>query len=214
MPARVICISRALHSGAEETAAQVAQQLGFRCVDEEIVARAAERQNLDPEQVADEERRKSFFAQLFEYIGRAGSLGGVEMVASPHPGGALPHSEDLRRYIREAIVETAEQGNVVIVAHAASHALGARGDVLRVLVSGSSHARARRLAAAEGKSLPAALQSIEDSDAARADYLQRFYEVKGESPEHYDLIVSTDVLTPTQVAEVILAAARQVNDTA
>ncbi|HVZ42606.1 MAG TPA: cytidylate kinase family protein [Ramlibacter sp.] len=214
MSARVICISRALGAGAEEAAAEVARELGFRCVDEEIVARAAERQNVDPELVASEEQRKSFFAQLFDYIGRAGNLGGVEMVASPHPGGMLPHSEDLRRYIRDAIAETAAQGNVVIVAHAASHALGARTDVLRVLVSGSRHARAGRIAASEGKPLAAAMAFVNDSDEARADYLERFYGVRGESPEHYDLIVSTDTLSPAQVAEVILAAARRVGPAA
>ena len=47
-------------------------------------------------------------------------------------------SDELRNLIRMAIEETAERGNVVIVAHAASHALAGRYDVLRVLVTASA----------------------------------------------------------------------------
>lgn len=46
MSAKVICISRATFTQAEDIAAEVAGELGFRYVDEEIVERAAQRQNL------------------------------------------------------------------------------------------------------------------------------------------------------------------------
>ena len=210
MTARVICLSRAICAGAEDAAAEIAKELGYRCVDEEIIARAAERQNLDPEEVADVERRKSFFAQLFEDIGRGG---GVDMVAYvPHAGVMPLPSEDLRALIRDAITETAAQGGVVIIAHAASYALGKRDDVLRVLITGSLPVRAGRLATAEGKSLDEAEEAVRESDAARADYLERFYEVDRELAEHYDVTVSTDLLTPSQAAKVILSAARAVRD--
>ena len=63
MSARVICISRTMSAGAEDVAAEIAKQLQFRCVDEEIIAHAAERHKLDPADVADVEKRKSFFAR-------------------------------------------------------------------------------------------------------------------------------------------------------
>jgi len=46
MPAHAICISRAIWTGAEAIASDVAKELGFRCVDEEILQMAAERRNL------------------------------------------------------------------------------------------------------------------------------------------------------------------------
>ena len=208
MSARVICISRAIGANADEVAAEVAKELGFRIVDEEIVGRAAERQNLDPAEVADVERRKSFFARLFEEIGRGG---GGEMAAYVPDIGVMPlRSEDLRALIQEAILETAAQGNVVIVAHAASYALGKRDDVLRVLVTGTSFVRAGRLASGDWKNPDEAAKAIRDSDASRADYLKRFYEVDHELPEHYDIVVSTDVLTAAQAATVVVTAARAI----
>ncbi|MRD48645.1 AAA family ATPase [Caenimonas koreensis] len=208
MAARVICLSRALSAGADEVAALVGQELGFRCVDEEIIARAAERQNLDPEEVANAERRKSFLARLFEDVALGAGMAGYGSGYVTDPGVMPPRSERLRSLIREAIVETAEQGNVVIVAHAASYALGGRDDVLRVLVTGSPHIRAKRLADAGTHTHDAAAEEIRQSDAARADYLKRFYEVDRESPEHYDISISTDALTPAQAAAAIVSFAR------
>jgi hypothetical protein len=210
MSARVICLSRAIWASADEVADLVAKELGFQCVDEEIISRAAERQKLEPAAVADAEMRKSFFARMIEEIGRSGGLVGYGVAYMPDPDILPPRDERLRALIREAIVETADQGDVVIVAHAASYALGERDDVLRVLVTGSLAVRAERLALAEGMSLEDAEEAIEQSDEDRADYLERFYEVDQEVPEHYDICVSTDVLAPAQAAELIVSAARAI----
>ena len=57
----------------------------------------------------------------------------------------VPMTEDLRGLIRAAIEETSARGDVVIVSHAASHALAANTDVLRVLVTASRETRTARL---------------------------------------------------------------------
>jgi cytidylate kinase len=206
MSARVVCISRAICGGAEEVAAGIAKELGFRCIDEEIVVRAAELQGLDPAEVADVERRKSFLGRLLEDI----AVGSAYRMAAYVPdGGAVPMSMlDLRSLIRKAIAEAASEGSVVIVAHGASYALRERDDVLRVLVTGSPAVRAGRLAVLERRDSASAQDAIAESDSARADYLERFYEVEQELAEHYDITVSTDVLTPAQAAELITRAAR------
>jgi cytidylate kinase len=209
MAARVICISRAMFAGADEVAAQVGEALGFRCVDEEIIARAAERHGVDRQELANVEVRKSFLSNLFEELALgAGMAGYGHGGAIPDPGVIPVRSDSLRGLIRDSIAETAKQGDLVIVAHAASYALGPRADVLRVLVTGSAGARAARLAAREGSAHDAASARIQQSDLARADYLKRFYGVARELPEHYDLVLSTDTLAPAQAAAVIVATAR------
>ena len=55
----------------------VAERLGFLYVDDEIVARAAAKGAIGPDEVADEERRKSLVARVLEAIAQGGSeLGG------------------------------------------------------------------------------------------------------------------------------------------
>jgi cytidylate kinase len=193
MRCRVVCISRTAGAGGENVGRRVAEGLGFTYVDEDIVRLAAERGHISPEDVADAERRKSTIRRLLEGMGK-GEATETYGLAPPVAGGAI--SDDVSALIREAIEETAGQGEVVIVAHAASFALADRDDVLRVLVTASPETRAERY---QG--------SIRDSDAARADYLRRFHGVKAELPTHYDLVVNTDALSEERAADLVVRAA-------
>jgi cytidylate kinase len=206
---RVVCISTTDGAGGEEVAALVGERLGFRVVDEAIVAHAAQEAGVEPEVVADVEQRKSLLHRLLEDLG---SSSGVSTIAV---GGGFvpplddrPTSNELRLLIRTAIEETAAGGNAVIVAHAASFALADRDDVLRVLVTASPGWRTRRVAAARSCSDDDAARAVKDADAARASYLQRFYGVSAEQPSDYDLVVCTDRLTAEQAAALVVDLAR------
>ncbi len=105
------------------------------------------------------------------------------------------------------IEEFADAGNAVIVSHAASMALGQREDVLRVLVTASPEVREQRLAASLGIDEKEAARTVKRSDAARADYIKRFYGISAELPTHYDLVINTDQLSPEHAAQLIVQAA-------
>ena len=208
MKRSVVCISHATGSGGNEVGRLVAERLGLSYVDEELVARAAAKGGVESGEIADEERRKSRLARVLDEM----SLGtGAEAWAMggfiPPVAGAVPTSEDLRAFIREAIEETAARGDVVIVAHAASHAIGPREDALRVLVTASPETRASRITEGEGVDEAAAARAVKEADAARADYLRRFHDVREELPTQYDLVLNTDLLSPEQAAALISAAA-------
>ena len=208
MPANAICISRAIWTGAEAIAADVATQLGYRCMDEEILTIAAERRKLSPGDLADAEKRKGVLEQFLQDLKR----GGIGEMINYIPGQrALPTaSDDVRLAIRDAILETVDQGNVVIVAHAASYAVGPRPEVLRVLITGSAFIRAKRwVANSAGKGGPREAQEvIADSDAARANYIKRFYDVDREEADDYDLTFSTDKMSPALITQLIVQAAK------
>jgi cytidylate kinase len=86
-------------------------------------------------------------------------------------------------------------------------ALAGREDVLRVLVTASPDTRARRVAEAGKVDARQAAKLMRDEDAARDDYLARFYGVDRELPTHYDLVVNTDVISPDRAADLLLLAA-------
>ena len=199
----VICISHADGAGGRDVGRLVAERLGFRYVDEELVSQAAVRAGVDAADIADEERRKSWLRRLLDELAAGG---GEAWTMGLGPYGALEDmvtSDDLRRHIREAIEETAGEGKAVIVAHAASHALAGRDDVLRVLVTASPETRTQRLAQAEGMDESGAARAIKDADAGRADYLRRFHEVGEELPTHYDLVLNTDRLATDRAATLV-----------
>jgi cytidylate kinase len=207
VPCSVICISHATGSGGDEVGRLVAERLSFLHVDEQIVASAAARGGISPADVADEERRKSLAARILASI----SEGGAGTIAL---GGAIPYplederpSSDIRALIREAIEQTAARGDVVITAHAASQALHAGPRVLRVLVTASPETRARRVSEGAGIDARKAKRVVGDADAARREYLKRFYDVDDEQPTHYDLVVNTDALSVEEAAELIVHGA-------
>jgi cytidylate kinase len=205
----VICISRADGAGGEDVGREVASRLGFRYIDEEVVDRAAERGGVDASSVSDAEKRRSTLRRLLDATGPVSEVRQVTPVDDPEWKyiQTESRSEALRGLIREAIKESADEGQVVIVAHAASYALAGRPDSLRVLVTGSPDERGRRLAGSELGADDSA-SAVRSSDKARASYLREFYGVENELPIHYDLVINSDRLTTSQAAEVVAAASQ------
>ena len=122
----VVCLAHCEGACGEEIGQQLADRLGFRYADEAIVVAAAETEQVFPE--------------------------AVSLAESRSPGRWLEvdfnrfeKTEHVRELIRNAVHETAAEGDVVIVSHAASFALEGRDDVLRVRITASSETRQRRL---------------------------------------------------------------------
>ncbi|HEX3826998.1 MAG TPA: cytidylate kinase-like family protein [Sporichthyaceae bacterium] len=195
MAFRVVCISAVDGSGGEQVGPLVAEQLGYRLVNEEIVALAARQAELAPAQIADVERRKSLINRVLDRLGpTAVATSTMGAYVSPMVDDT-PDEAALRDLIRAAIGQVAELGGVVIMAHAGSYALRARRDTLRVFLTASPEARADRLSQ-DAKQLA-------KLDANRADYLKRFYDIGAEQPHHYDVVLNTDHLEPSAAAGII-----------
>jgi hypothetical protein len=167
------------------------------------VARAASRGGVDVERVADAEQRRSLLRRVLEELAHVGAPDAL-VVADPGPE-RLIGRDAYQALIRDAIEEVGGEGDAVIVAHAASYCLAGRPALLRVLVTGSRDARARRLGEAGVKEPE---KAVREGDDARASYLRQFYEVDRELPTHYDLVINTDQLTPEQAAGLIVHAAK------
>ena len=207
MAFRTVCISALDGARGEEVAPAVAQALGFRLVDEEIVHKAAKDADLDPSAVAEIEKRRSMAIRILDSLGSSTSLSTFAM-AGYVPGHEAPVESDLRGLIRATIEEVAQRGDAVIVAHAASMALGDRSDVLKVMVTASPQSRRDTIAQQRDLDDKAAGKEVERGDANRADYLKRFYGLSEESPAAYDLVVNTDRLGPEGAVELVVAAAQ------
>jgi cytidylate kinase len=203
---RVVCISREVGAEGETVGRLVAERLGLQYVDEAVITRAAERGGVEEDQLADTEQRRSRIRRVIELLTDAGTATGVPGVEPSSVRAAREESH--RTLIRGVIEEIAAEGNAVIVAHAASMALAGSDGMLRVLVTASPEERVKRLAEEEGNANADAARLVKESDAARAEYFKRFYDVERELPTHYDLVVNTDVIGPEQAAEIVVHAAK------
>jgi hypothetical protein len=212
-PTHVVCVSHLTGAEGEQIARGVADRLGFRYLDEEIIETAAEWSGLDPSVVGEVERRKSLMRRIGEAIRTDPMPARPDAAEQRGSGTAVPRErpsdEDLRALIRDVIRETADDGNIVIASHAAAMVLAERKDILRVLVTASPTTRARRIASAENLDQRPAEKLVADADTSRADYLKRFHDIDRELPVHYDLVLNTDDLSPELGAELVALAAKQ-----
>jgi cytidylate kinase len=190
MPASIVCISHATGALGEEVGRLVAERLGLRYLDEEILLDAAEREAVEPEQLAAVERRRAGLGRLHIDVFTGGAVDAI-----------------LRSMIRESIGAAAAGGEAVIVAHAAAMALAGDPRAIRVLVTGSPGVRAARIAAAARLDPPEAAKRVDAADKGRAAYFKSFYGLDRELPVHYDLVVNTDRITAELAATLVSEAA-------
>jgi len=215
MSFQVVCISRTLAAGGEDIGRAVAEQLGYRYVDEEIIFKAARLAQVDPNIVAAAEHKQPLLQRLLDKLAAAQEMAGPATLATGLPieffqQPPMPQSsrDDLRILIRAAIHEVAEVGKAVIVAHDASIALAGKPSVLRIMITASDQTRSERLAAAQMLTVKDAAAAIVKSDLERRNYFQSFYHLKQELPTHYDSLLNTDVLSSQQATDLIVHAAR------
>lgn len=198
---QVVCISSVDGSGSEQIGPLVAERLGYRVINEEIVAMAAQQADLAPELVADVERRKGLMGRVLDRLGSTPAMTASMGIAHmPMAIEETPTDAAMRTFIRAAIEEVASQGRAVIVAHAASFALAQRADTLRVFLTASPSVREART----GQDA----KQLAKFDVNRADYLKRFYDIAAEQPSHYDLVLNTDRLEPKVAADIVAGLAR------
>ena len=173
----VITISRQLGSLGDEVAQAIAERLNFRVICRDLINQAAIRAGVPEVALAT--------------IDDLGLLG------------LRPSTLARQNYhiaVREMMEEYSKEGNIVIIGRAGQVILMDHPNVLHVKVIAPSTLRAKRIAQAQNISLEAAQSQVEMSDKNRRNYLKRYYKVRWDNPELYDLIVNTARLNPSQAA--------------
>ena len=202
MAATVVALSVQTGSGGFALAHRLAEQLGYRYYDWEITSEAAARAGVSANDVIAAERVPGFIERVMRRLGAASavSMDGTSVFADPSPAvwnNALASldSDSYRPVVERVVLELAEQGEAVIVGHAAQYTLRNHSNVLRVLMLGSPEARAKRLAEEQGTDLKRATELVKQSDKDRSELLRRVYHFDWLDARMYDLTINTDHLS-------------------
>jgi cytidylate kinase len=208
MHTTVISITRQVGTAGEDVAREVADRLGFRLVDYQVIQAAAQEAGVSPETVSEAEHTPSLITRILEALARTPSMP-VAAWADPLPLTSSPlfTSADYRKFVEDVTRDLADKGRCVVVGHVSSVILKDRLDTLRVLVTGSPPHRARRIMTGMGVDERTAHRTIDRTDAERADYFRRFYDTGFLTPCTYDLSINTDHLNTIQAAKLIVNAA-------
>ena len=179
----VITISRQLGSLGDEVAHAVADKLDYQIIGRDLINQAAVRANV-PE-VA---------------LAAIDDLGLLDLHPPPESIHAYQNS------ISEIMHELAAVGNVVIVGRAGQVILRDNPQVLHVKVIAPERMRFQRVAQQQNTTLECAQAQVLTSDKTRKNYLNKYYQVRWDDPQLYDLIVNTARLQPQQAACLICQA--------
>jgi CMP/dCMP kinase len=203
----LITISRQYGAGGSQVAQRVAERLGWRVVDNELIERVAAEAGLAPEDVARREERVPGFVQRLAQALVAGTP-----EAGPGPAIAVPLSSlaepDLVRVTERVVAQVAAEGKVVLVGRAATAVLATEREALHVRVVASRAYRIRVAAERLAVSEEEAARITDDTDRNRARYHKEFYKREWTDPVGYHMTLNTETLGLDGAAEVIAAAAR------
>lgn len=178
-----ITISRQMGSRGDEIAWQVAQQLGWRWVNRELINRSALAAKVPQVALAEIDELGLF--------------------------GLRPSAKEWRAYqsqIEQFIRALADEGGVVIVGRGGQMVLRDHPDVLHVRVIASFEARVSWLQQKEKISVEAAQARLRESLKARAQYLQRSYGVQVDDPALYHLVINTGLMNVSQATDLVVQA--------
>ena len=220
----IITISRQLGSRGNEIAAAVAERLGLRFIDREIIHRAAHEAGV-PRVALEElayEGQRSLIERVLDIVNTMPAIPQVphaslrEMaapMATPFGNILTPATplfglpmEQYVQVVEQVIRDLAEQGNVLIVGRAGQVILRHRDDALHVQIIAPYEQRVETVMARAGIDRDEARARVSASDRARSEYLRRYYHVRWTDPLLYDLIINTAKIDQLTAVELIVRA--------
>ena len=225
----VITVSRQLGSRGSYIATEVAEKLGLRYIDREILKRAAEKAGYPDEKMVALLEQKERVPGLLERI--VTSLNAMPMIptipsATMREGStyqremaAMVAQEFLNQERREAageayaeliqmvIQEYAESGDVVIAGRGGQVVLKDYPDVLHVQVQAPVEVRIKNLMERTGVDYDEAEQQVIHSDRQRTRYMKHFYDVTWDDPGLYHFVINTGKTSQDMAVYLISKAA-------
>ena len=181
---RIITIERPYASGGSEIGKKLAEALGYKLFDRNILVEAAK--NLDVPQI--------YINNLEETS--SGSF--IFNLAKTSKGNAnensLPMAEKLFAEEKRIIEKAANEGGCVIVGRAAGYILRDRKDCLRVFVHADKEFRIQRAIEKEGVNRADAENTIKKIDKRRKGFYDSVTEWKWGNPEFFEVCLDSSKL--------------------
>ncbi|HEX8997673.1 MAG TPA: cytidylate kinase-like family protein [Ktedonobacterales bacterium] len=199
---RAVTISREYGSGGGEIAVRLAQRLGWRLVDHEVVTQIARRLGVEEEDAAArDEHAESWVVQFLSTMQTVGP-----MVALPANLAFPPNEASYTRALREVVHGAALAGHSVIVGRGSQMILRERRDTLHVRVVAPLDLRVAYVSRRESLSHAEALQRVQQKDQDRRRYLSANYHHTPDEAHLYDLVLNTGVLDLDNCVDIIRVA--------
>ena len=193
----IITIGRECGSGGRHIGQALAEKLGIKCYDKELLNLAAKESGLCKElfETHDEKPTSSF---LYSLVMDTYSLGYSSGGYTDMP---INHKVFLAQF--DAIKKIASEGPCILVGRCADYALEEFDNVLTVFIHAKMEARIRRIARIYNLTDAKAKEMIQKTDKQRSSYYNYYTNKKWSDAESYDICLDSSVLGIDGTAEAI-----------
>lgn len=200
----VITISREVGSGGRTIGRKLAEKLGVRFCDKNLINALVEKFKLssgDIEMVKGQ--KKNWLADLLEKytpVPHAGAIGstGVEFSTAVT-------NEELFKAESEILRGLAEASSCVIAGRSGFFILKDHPNKLDIFIQSSLSNRVSRVMERQGKNAEEAEKIIRRVDEMRENYVQRYTSTSRYDSRNYDLVLNVDGLSSDEAVDIILA---------
>ena len=205
----VITISRLTGSGGAEIGEQLAERLGARYLNKQIIAEAAQRLNISEAAATEYNERAEDFS---ERLARVLWLSDPSFVPVGAPAAQLPFESTTDVFVeitRQLVHEAAHTGNAVIFGHGAQFILAQHPGVLHVRFVAPLSFRVERVMRRAGLKREEAERRVRAEDERRANYIRQYYHADWNAPDPFHLILNTALLEEEACIHLVLNASEE-----
>ena len=195
---RIITISREFGSGGRSIGKLVAEKLGYRFFDRELVNKVAQRSGFSPE----------FIEESGEYASARSSLLFALATASQYSADGLSMHDRLYIEQTKIIEEIAAEGDCVIVGRCADFILRDRKDCLNVFIHADMESRAKRIVERYGECDKSPEKRLTEKDQKRKVYYKNYTGRNWGQAQNYDICLNRGALGVETCAELIVQACK------
>ena len=204
---QIYTIGREFGSAGYEVGRLLAERLGVKLYDKELLAQAAKDSGFCEEifENHDERPTNSFLYSLVMDTYSGGNYSSAPFLDMP-----LNHKVFLAQF--DTIKKIAERESCVIVGRCADYALVSNPDCLNVFVHADLEDRIKAVSKRNDVTENKAKDLIQKKDKQRASYYNYYTCKKWGDSRSYDLTLNTSKITPEQCVDIILAYREKMQD--
>ncbi len=204
----VITISREVGSGGRTIGRKLAEKLGVRFSDKDLIAALQKKLNLTADSIEELKGKKKRWLDDF-----------IQMVAPVPMSGMLVDGDsdyiseynlslsvnDVFEAEREILNGIADEGSCVIAGRSGFFVLKGRPNKVDILITASREKRIARIMDKQNLSRQKAEEVIDSVDKARDNYVQRYTGQSRYDARNYHIVLNMDYITEDQAVEMILS---------
>ena len=186
----IISIGRQHGSGGREIARLLAQELGIKCYDKEIVDEAAKHSDFSRDLINayDEKRMSAFMLHAGGYGLNENFRLNMQVVSAQF----------------DAIREIASKGDCIFVGRCADYILRDRSDLVSVFILGDMDERLKCLERRQGLDVATARKKIKEVDKVRSSFYKYYSDQVWGDEQNYDLCINSSRLGVEGTVKVIM----------